>query len=51
MPMGVGGGNTSQPRSNHNDIDSPVYYVQLGRLSLTADVSHYNINWLRAIVT
>jgi hypothetical protein len=50
MQMGVEGGNTSQPRSNHNDTYSPVYYVQLGRLSPTADVSR-NINRLCAIVT
>jgi hypothetical protein len=39
MQMGVGGRNTSQPRSNHNDTDSSVYYVQLGRISTTTDVS------------
>jgi hypothetical protein len=51
MQMGVGSGNMSQPISNHNDTDLLVYYVQLGRLSPTADVSRCNINRLRAIVT
>jgi hypothetical protein len=40
----------SQPRSNHNDTDSSVYYIQLGRISTTTDVS-CNINILLAIVT
>jgi hypothetical protein len=50
MQMGVGGRNTSQPRSNYNDTNSSVYYVQLRRISTTADVSR-NINSLHAIVT
>jgi hypothetical protein len=39
MQMGVGGRNTSQSRSNHNDTNSSVYHVQLGRISTITDVS------------
>jgi hypothetical protein len=42
--MGLKGREHDSHGSNHNETDSPLYYIQLGRLPPIAGVSRFNSN-------